>query len=70
VDGRGTCLTTEECLLNPNRNGAVSRSDVESMLQRYLGVTTVIWLGKGVHLDETGGISTNSRASRPPGMSR
>src|ERR1700692_3247400 len=55
VDGRGTCLTTEECLLNPNRNGAVSRTDVESMLQRYLGVTTVIWLGQGVHLDETGG---------------
>jgi len=55
VDGRGTCLTTEECLLNPNRNGPVSRTDVESMLQRYLGVTTVIWLGKGVHLDETGG---------------
>jgi agmatine deiminase len=55
VDGRGTCLTTEECLLNPNRNGGRSRTDVESMLQRYLGVTTVIWLGKGVYLDETGG---------------
>jgi agmatine deiminase len=55
VDGQGTCLTTEECLLNPNRNGAISRADAEIMLQRYLGVTTVIWLGKGVHLDETGG---------------
>jgi agmatine deiminase len=55
VDGQGTCLTTEECLLNPNRNGRVSRADVESMLERYLGVTEVIWLGKGVHLDETGG---------------
>ncbi len=55
VDGQGTCLTTEECLLNPNRNGALSRADVESMLQRYLGVKTVIWLGRGVHLDETGG---------------
>ena len=55
VDGQGTCLTTEECLLNPNRNGTVSRADVESMLQRYLGVTTVIWLAKGVYLDETGG---------------
>jgi agmatine deiminase len=55
VDGQGTCLTTEECLLNPNRNGRMARTDVETMLQRYLGVTTVIWLGKGVHLDETGG---------------
>jgi len=55
VDGQGTCLTTEQCLLNPNRNGAVDRADVESMLRRYLGVTTVIWLGAGVYLDETGG---------------
>jgi agmatine deiminase len=55
VDGQGSCLTTEECLLNPNRNGAVSRADVESMLQRYLGVRSVIWLAKGVYLDETGG---------------
>jgi agmatine deiminase len=55
VDGRGTCLTTEECLLNPNRNGAMTRADIEGMLQRYLGVTTVIWLDRGVYLDETGG---------------
>jgi agmatine deiminase len=55
VDGQGTCLTTEECLLNPNRNRNASRADVESVLKRYLGVTTVIWLGKGVFLDETGG---------------
>ncbi len=55
VDGQGTCITTEECLLNPNRNPNLSRADVEEMLRRYLGVTTVIWLGRGVHLDETGG---------------
>jgi agmatine deiminase len=55
VDGQGTCLTTEECLLNPNRNPGFSRSDVEEQLRRYLGVTCVIWLGKGVYLDETGG---------------
>ncbi len=55
VDGEGTCLTTEECLLNPNRNGDMSRADVEEHLRRYLGVTRVIWLGRGVHLDETGG---------------
>jgi agmatine deiminase len=55
VDGQGTCLTTEQCLLNPNRNGLLSRADIEEQLRRYLGVRTVIWLGKGVHEDETGG---------------
>src|SRR3984885_2570771 len=55
VDGQGTCLTTEECLLNPNRNPGFTRSDIEEQLRRYLGVSTVIWLGQGVYLDETGG---------------
>jgi agmatine deiminase len=55
VDGQGTCLTTEECLLNPNRNPGMSREQIELALQRYLGVTTVIWLNRGVHLDETDG---------------
>jgi agmatine deiminase len=55
VDGQGTCLTTEECLLNPNRNAHLSRTDIEERLRRYLGVTTVIWLGQGVYLDETAG---------------
>ncbi|GAC1664464.1 MAG: agmatine deiminase [Steroidobacteraceae bacterium] len=55
VDGQGTCLTTEECLLNPNRNPGFTRSDIEDYLRRYLGVKRVIWLGKGVYLDETGG---------------
>jgi agmatine deiminase len=48
-------LTTEECLLNPNRNPQLGRSEVEEQLRRYLGVSTVIWLEKGVYLDETGG---------------
>jgi len=55
VDGQGTCLTTEECLLNPNRNPHLSRADIEEQLRRYLAVDTVIWLGKGVYQDETGG---------------
>ncbi len=55
VDGEGTCLTTEECLLNPNRNGDLSKQEVEEHLRRYLGVSCVIWLDRGVHLDETGG---------------
>jgi len=55
VDGQGTCLTTEDCLLNPNRNPQLTRMQVEEKLRQYLGITTVIWLGKGVYLDETGG---------------
>jgi agmatine deiminase len=55
VDGQGTCLTTEECLLNPNRNPQLSRADIEEQLRRYLGVSQVIWLDRGVFMDETGG---------------
>jgi len=55
VDGQGTCLTTEECLLNANRNPHLTRRDIEEHLQRYLAVSRVIWLDKGVYLDETGG---------------
>jgi agmatine deiminase len=55
VDGQGTCLTTEECLLNPNRNPNLTRADMEEQLRRYLGVSTVIWLGRGVFQDETDG---------------
>jgi agmatine deiminase len=55
VDGQGTCLTTEECLLNPNRNPHLTRRDIEEQLRRYLAVSTVIWLGKGVFKDETDG---------------
>ncbi len=55
VDGQGTCITTEECLLNPNRNPRLSRERIEAHLRAYLGVQTVIWLGKGVYNDETDG---------------
>lgn len=55
VDGQGTVLTTEECLLNPNRNGDMSRAEIERYLQDYLNVDKVLWLTKGVYLDETSG---------------
>jgi len=55
VDGQGTVLTTEECLLNPNRNPRMSRREVEEGLREYLGIETVIWLGQGVFNDETDG---------------
>jgi agmatine deiminase len=55
VDGEGTVLTTEECLLNPNRNPDLSREQVELGLREYLGAEKVIWLGNGVVNDETDG---------------
>ena len=51
VDGRGTLITTEQCLLNPNRNPDLSREQIEQGLKDYLGVSTVIWLPFGHSLD-------------------
>jgi agmatine deiminase len=48
VDGEGTLVTTEECLLNPNRNPAMSREDIEAGLRDHLGVETIVWLGQGL----------------------
>jgi agmatine deiminase len=67
VDGQGTALVTEECLLNPNRNPRLSRDDVERQLRDYLGVTRVIWLGKGVFNDETSGHIDNLACFVRPG---
>lgn len=55
VDGQGTVLTTEECLLNPNRNPNLSRAEIEQHLSNYLNIDKVLWLEKGVYLDETSG---------------
>ncbi len=67
VDGQGTLVTTEECLLNRNRNPHLTRDDIERLLVRYLGIETVVWLGKGVHLDETDGHVDNLCAFTKPG---
>jgi len=67
VDGQGTVITTEECLLNRNRNPGLSRDEIERLLQRYLGVETVIWLGRGVYQDETDGHVDNLLAYVKPG---
>jgi agmatine deiminase len=67
VDGQGTLITTEECLLNPNRNPRLSRADIENRLRRYLNVEAIVWLGKGVHLDETDGHVDNLCAFVRPG---
>ncbi|MDR1413010.1 MAG: agmatine deiminase [Actinomycetes bacterium] len=55
VDGEGTLITTEECLLSPGRNPGLSRADIEAKLGEYLGVEKVIWLKNGIYLDETNG---------------
>jgi agmatine deiminase len=54
-DGTGLVATTEQCLLNPNRNPALSRSDIESRLARDLGFDRVLWLGDGLINDHTDG---------------
>ncbi|WP_114391749.1 agmatine deiminase [Oleisolibacter albus] len=55
VDGEGTLLTTEECLLNPNRNPHLGRAEIERHLRDHLGVSQIIWLGRGYEQDETDG---------------
>jgi agmatine deiminase len=55
VNGRGTLLTTEACLLNPNRNPTLARADVERYLRDFLGVSTIVWLGEGIAGDDTDG---------------
>ncbi|MDB6036264.1 MAG: Agmatine deiminase [Verrucomicrobiales bacterium] len=55
VNGRGTLLTTEACLLNPNRNPQLTRIEIEQYLKDYLGVTHIVWLGDGIVGDDTDG---------------
>ncbi len=55
VNGAGCVLTTEQCLLNPNRNPHLSRAEIEQYLKNYLGVVKVLWLGEGIVGDDTDG---------------
>ena len=55
VNGKGTLLTTEQCLLNPNRNPGLTKRGIEWRLRSYLGVRHVVWLGRGVAGDDTDG---------------
>ena len=67
VDGEGTLLTTEECLLNPNRNPGLNRSEVEIHLREHLGVEKVVWLKRGLSGDETDGHVDNIACFAAPG---
>src|SRR5256886_7690091 len=62
VDSEGTALVTEECLLNANRNPRLAREDIERGVRDYLGVSHIIWLGRGVFNDETGGHGRNTHS--------
>ncbi|MFN0123906.1 MAG: agmatine/peptidylarginine deiminase [Blastocatellia bacterium] len=55
VNGRGTLLTTESCLLNPNRNPHLTKEQIKQYLRDYLGVTNILWLGDGIVGDDTDG---------------
>jgi agmatine deiminase len=55
VNGAGTLITTESCLLNPNRNPTLVRGEIEEYLRVYLGVTNILWLGDGIVGDDTDG---------------
>jgi len=55
VNGAGQLLTTEACLLNPNRNPSLTKPQIEQALRDHLGVSTILWLGDGIVGDDTDG---------------
>jgi agmatine deiminase len=55
VDGTGLAVTTEQCLLNPNRNPGLTREEIEARLRADLGIERLLWLGEGLLNDHTDG---------------
>ncbi len=55
VNGAGVVMTTEQCLLNPNRNPDLNQAEIEEYLREFLGVQKVLWLGEGIVGDDTDG---------------
>ena len=68
VDGQGTLITTEQCLLHPNRNPNLSRGEIEEHLANYLNIERIIWLPRGVYEDETDGHVDNLCCFARPGV--
>ena len=67
VDGEGTCLVTENCLLSAGRNPQMTREEIEDTLREYLGVSAIIWLPCGIYHDETNEHVDNICAFTAPG---
>ena len=67
VDGEGTLLTTEECLLNPNHNPELSKEQIEGELKKFLNIRKVVWLKNGLDGDETDGHVDNIACFAAPG---
>jgi agmatine deiminase len=69
VDGEGTLITTEQCLLNPNRNPGLTRAEIEDGLRAYLGVERIVWVPFGLSDDDdTNGHVDNVAAFVAPGV--
>ena len=67
TDGEGTLITTEECLLNTNRNPELSREEIGNYVQMYTGAESIIWLKRGLSGDETDGHVDNIACFAAPG---
>src|SRR4051812_31914480 len=69
VNGQGLLLTSEQCLLNKNRNPQLTREQIEQNLRDYLGVKQVLWVGDGILGDDTDGhIDDITRFYKPDGF--
>ncbi len=67
VDGEGTLITVENCLLNPNRNPCMSKQQIEKKLKDYLNLEKIIWIKEGMYMDETDGHIDNLCVFARPG---
>ncbi len=69
VNGEGLLLTSEQCLLNRNRNPHLSQAEIEQVLKDYLGATQILWVGEGIEGDDTDGhIDDITRFYKPDGF--
>ena len=68
VDGEGTLITTEECLLSPGRNPELTKEQIEKYLMDYLNIEKIIWLKNGIYNDETSGHVDNICNFVKPGV--